>query len=150
MAILQILKTFFIRPSKAPNLPVAPVEYSPSYQEQLNNSLRQYFATIDNFTEAANTVFNTAYRPTKQVTTNYIISPYDSVILVGSSGAITVTLPPSANVGNVCTVKDAKGNFATANCTVIGTIDNTVNYVMNTNYQYRTFIYNGLSWDIIG
>lgn len=150
MAVIQALKTFFIKPTKAPNLLVAPVEYSQSYQDQMNNALRLYFEVIDNFTQAANQVFNTAYRPTKPVTTNYIISPYDSVILVQSSAAIQITLPPVANVGNVITVKDAKGNFATFNCTVIGTIDNAANYVMNTNYQFRTFIYNGSSWNIIG
>ena len=150
MNILQNLKTFAIRPSKAPDLLVAPVEYSQSYQDQLINALRQYFAVVDNFTQGATAVFNTAYRPVRQVTTSYVISPYDSVILVASSAAIQITLPPGANVGNVITVKDAKGNFATFNCTVIGTIDNATNYVMNTNYQYRTFIYNGLTWDIIG
>jgi len=35
-------------PRKAPALPLAPVEYSQQYQDQLNNILRQYFAQIDN------------------------------------------------------------------------------------------------------
>ena len=37
-------------PSKAPNLPVAPVEYAQSYQDQLLNALRLYFNQIDNAT----------------------------------------------------------------------------------------------------
>ena len=45
------LKTFALRPSKAPNLPIAPVEYAQQYQDQLLNALRLYFATIDNFTQ---------------------------------------------------------------------------------------------------
>jgi len=33
--------------TKAPNLPIAPVEYSQQYQDQLNNVLRLYFAQLD-------------------------------------------------------------------------------------------------------
>jgi len=32
----------------SPSLPIAPTEYSPRYQEQLNNILRLYFAQLDN------------------------------------------------------------------------------------------------------
>lgn len=35
-------------PSKAPNLPIAPVDYSQQYQDQFSNALRLYFAQIDN------------------------------------------------------------------------------------------------------
>ena len=34
--------------TKAPNLPIAPVDYSQQYQDQLNNVLRLYFAQLDN------------------------------------------------------------------------------------------------------
>lgn len=39
-----------IRNSIAPNLLVAPVDYSKLYQDQLNNALRLYFNQLDNFT----------------------------------------------------------------------------------------------------
>lgn len=42
------LKTQAIRPSKAPNLPIAPVQYSQNYVDQLLNALRLYFNQIDN------------------------------------------------------------------------------------------------------
>lgn len=45
------LKTFALRPPKAPNLPIGPVEYSQAYQDQLNNALRLYFNQIDNFAQ---------------------------------------------------------------------------------------------------
>jgi hypothetical protein len=45
-------KNIPLRASKAPNLPIGPVEYSQQYQDQLNNALRQYFAQVDNFTQA--------------------------------------------------------------------------------------------------
>jgi hypothetical protein len=44
-------KIAILRPSKAPNLPIAPVEYSQGYQDQLNNALRLYFAQVDNSTQ---------------------------------------------------------------------------------------------------
>jgi hypothetical protein len=55
-----------LRPSKAPNLLVAPTSYAQQYQDQLNNALRLYFNQVDNFTQNvtipdANT---TALRPT--------------------------------------------------------------------------------------
>jgi len=38
----------FIRPPKAPNLPLAPSEYERRYTHQINDVLRLYFAQIDN------------------------------------------------------------------------------------------------------
>ena len=37
-------------PSKAPNIPIAPVTYDQRYIDQLTNALRLYFTQIDNFT----------------------------------------------------------------------------------------------------
>jgi len=39
-----------LRASKAPNLLIAPVDYSQQYQDQFSNALRLYFAALDNFT----------------------------------------------------------------------------------------------------
>lgn len=41
-----------IRPSKAPNLPIAPVSYSQQYVDQLTNAFRLYFAQLDNFNQS--------------------------------------------------------------------------------------------------
>lgn len=46
-------KNFILRPSKAPNLPVSPTEYSQQHNEQLSNALRLYFNQVDNFTQAS-------------------------------------------------------------------------------------------------
>jgi hypothetical protein len=61
-----------IRPSKAPNLPIGPVEYSQSYQDQLLNALRLYFNQIDNITQAITTP---AYGTTANRPTNTTASP---------------------------------------------------------------------------
>jgi len=39
-----------LRPTKAPNQPIAPVDYAQQFQDQFSNALRLYFAEIDNFT----------------------------------------------------------------------------------------------------
>lgn len=58
-----------LRPSKAPNLLVAPVEYSQRYVDQLNNALRLYFNQVDNFTQNATIPVygTTADRPTESL-----------------------------------------------------------------------------------
>ena len=55
------LKNLPLRPSKAPNLPIAPVEYSQQYQDQLLNVLRLYFAEIDNFAQPFTSQYGGAY-----------------------------------------------------------------------------------------
>lgn len=47
--------------SKAPNLPIAPVEYAQQYQDQVLNALRLYFNQVDNITQA---VVNPLFGPT--------------------------------------------------------------------------------------
>jgi len=49
MAVNPQIKTLDLRPPKAPNLPIAPVDYRQAYQDQLLNALRLYFNQIDNF-----------------------------------------------------------------------------------------------------
>lgn len=136
--------------TKAPNLLIAPVEYSQAFQDQLSNALRQYFAQLDNFVLGANNNFDTTYRKVIFASEDYVMSAEDSIVLVDSTTSIQIHLPLNANRGNTCTIKDAKGNFASNNCTVLGTIDNVTNLVMNVNYEARTFVYNGTSWNIIG
>lgn len=49
MAVNPQFKVGALRPSKAPNLPIAPVEYTQYYQDQVLNALRLYFNQVDNF-----------------------------------------------------------------------------------------------------
>jgi hypothetical protein len=51
MAVNPQLKTLELRPPKAPNLPIAPVEYTQQYQDMVLNALRLYFNQIDNFAQ---------------------------------------------------------------------------------------------------
>lgn len=72
MAVNQI-KVAVLNPSKAQNIPIAPVEYSQKYQEELNNTYRLYFNQIDNFTQAASvpSAGPTSDRPVKNILAGY-------------------------------------------------------------------------------
>ena len=58
-----------LRPSKAPNLLVAPIVYDQRYIDQLTNALRLYFNQIDNFTQNVTVPASgaTASRPTERL-----------------------------------------------------------------------------------
>ena len=60
------LKNIPLIPPKAPNLPVAPVDYAQQYQDQILNVLRLYFNQLDNFNSGLTIPPNgiTANRPT--------------------------------------------------------------------------------------
>lgn len=46
---LIVTESIALNRTKAPALPYAPVEYDRQYVDTLNNILRQYFNTLDNF-----------------------------------------------------------------------------------------------------
>jgi hypothetical protein len=48
MAVNPQIKTLDLRPPKAPNLPIAPIDYAQQYIDQFSNALRLYFNQIDN------------------------------------------------------------------------------------------------------
>ena len=64
MAVTPI-KNIILVPPKAPNLPIAPVEYTQTYQDQVLNALRLYFNQLDNFAQGSNLPLygTTANRP---------------------------------------------------------------------------------------
>jgi hypothetical protein len=64
--------------SKAPNLPIAPVEYAQQYQDQVLNALRLYFNQVDNITQA---VVNPLYG----TTANRPVSAIQAPLAIGQS-----------------------------------------------------------------
>lgn len=59
MAIANLINV--LRPSKAPNLPIAPGEYEARFHEQFTNVLRLYFNQIDNYTAGMSSEAGGAY-----------------------------------------------------------------------------------------
>lgn len=47
---IVVTEATVLTPTKGPTLPFAPVEYDRQYSDTLNNILRQYFNTLDNYT----------------------------------------------------------------------------------------------------
>lgn len=76
----------------------------------------------------------------------------DYLILVDSSSARTINLMATPTTGTVLVIKDNVGSAASNNITVTpaaGNIDGSSSYVMSTNYQSITLVYNSVQWNII-
>jgi hypothetical protein len=94
------LKTFTLRPPKAPNLLIAPVEYTQQYQDQLLNALRLYFNEIDNFAQPFSSNIGGAflkfpngafYQDGITTLTNSITNVSTANIVVGSTAQFALT-----------------------------------------------------------
>jgi len=80
----------------SPNLPIAPVDYSQQYQDQLNNVLRLYFAQLDNAGPSAMaTQRNTINGITK------IVSALNFSQANASGGTRTLSLPTQVDLSNL-------------------------------------------------
>lgn len=118
-----LLKNTDLVPSKAPNLPIAPVDYSQQYQDQLSNAARLYYAQIDNlnqiYTQRITNAGITFPDGTKQDTA-YIpsyIEAYDRTLSITINNTPTLLQPanflPATAVG--ITYDPATGVFTFLN-----------------------------------
>jgi len=86
---------------------------------------------------------------------NYTVLTTDGIIGKTSitSGGDTVTLPSSAEVGQTFTIKDVNGTSATDPITIDTAggelIDGVATYVISSNYQSITVIFDGSNYSII-
>jgi hypothetical protein len=81
--------------TKSPNLPIAPVDYSQQYQDQLNNVLRLYFAQLDNPGPSA--------MATQRNTVNGVVTliPALNFSQANATGVRVVSLPTQADLANI-------------------------------------------------
>lgn len=66
-----------------------------------------------------------------------------------TGGAITITLPSSPPLGKGFTISHVAGNASTNNITISGnghTILGSGTFVLNTNFQTLTVIFDGTNW----
>ena len=79
---------------------------------------------------------------------NYTMTGDEEVIVVNKTvGAATqVTLPSNMTPGYTCTIKDGKGDAATNNITIVGTIDGVANTILSSNYQSLTLMALSSGW----
>jgi hypothetical protein len=78
----------------------------------------------------------------------------DGLIVVNktSGEATTVNLPASPATGQTLWIKDGKGDAYINNITITpasGTVDGLSHYVLTSNYQAVTLIYNGTQWNVL-
>ena len=107
MAINPQIKTLDLRPPKAPNLPIAPVEYRQLYQDQLLNALRLYFNQIDNFAQ-----------PFSSNTGGAFLKFPNGAFHQNGYTTLTNAIPNSSSTANI--VVGSTAGFASAGAILIG------------------------------
>jgi hypothetical protein len=83
---LIVTTDFELNKVAAPNLPRAPSDYSPQYQEQFNNVLRLYFNRLDNL--VAQLAAGSSFIPALTV---YTVATLPSAVASGMSARSFVT-----------------------------------------------------------
>lgn len=88
------------------------------------------------------------------LTTPVAVATTDNIVIckLTSPGAVAVSLPGSPTQGTTFVVKDGTGDAGTNNITITPTgknIDGASTYVIGTNYQSATVVYNGTQWSVI-
>lgn len=117
------LKSIKLTASKAPNLPIAPVEYAQQYQDQMLNALRLYFSQVDNINQIASQRITNAgivFPDNTEQTTAYIpsyIEAYDRTASIAITNSPTLLQPanflPATAIG--ITYDPATGIFTFLN-----------------------------------
>lgn len=122
-----------LRPSKAPNLPIAPVEYSQQYQDQFTNVLRLYFNEIDNFSSSAGGSNGGQFIQFPH------ISAYDSTNQYALNNTVTTVLWGTLATGSGFTLNAN----STATCDVSGVykIDYSLQFANNDNAQHEAVVW---------
>jgi len=120
-------------PSKAPNIPIGPVEYSQQYQDQFTNILRLYFNQIDNdWTATLGSDGGRYFRFPH-------ISAYDSSNQYALSNTVTTVLWGTLTTGSGFTLNAN----STATCTYTGVykIDYSLQFANNDNAQHEAVVW---------
>jgi|SRR5579885_938214 len=76
----------------------------------------------------------------------------DFIPVDSSTGVVTVSLPAAPALGKGYTIADQTGSAALNNITVSGNghnISGSGTFVINSNFQSLTVVYNGLNWSVI-
>lgn len=100
-----------------------------------------------------------------QYLTNYTAkafadSPYSAALtdyyisINSSGGAVTVRLPNAPTTYRMFVVKDRTGNCGANNVTIttvggVVLIDGSASYLLNTNYESATLVFNGTSYEVL-
>lgn len=125
--------TTTIVPSKAPNLPIAPVEYSQQFQDQFSNVLRLYFNQIDNDWSAVLGANGGRYTRFPH------ISAYDSTSQYALANTVTTVLWGTLESGSGFTLNAN----SSATCQIAGVykIDYSLQFANTDNAQHDAVVW---------
>lgn len=123
------LKVSSLRPSKAPNLSLAPMEYSQQFQDQLNNVLRLYFAQVDNFSKGLSGNNGGSF-----LQLPHIAASYGAVQYATADDTPTIVMWDTMEAGSGFTLN--VDNTATAQFPGIYKITYSIQFVNNDNAAY--------------
>lgn len=114
-----------LRPSKAPNLMIGPVEYTQQFMDQYSNILRLYFNEVDNYEAALGSTDGGRYLSFPH------ISAYDSSSQYAASNTATTVLFGTLSTGSGFTLNAN----STATCTYSGVykVDYSLQFANNDN-----------------
>lgn len=109
-------------------------------------------STINVTTQVPYVMSNDALKVVTPGAYPYTTVPQDSVILVDSSSARTITPYASPATGQQHIIKDNGGQAASNNITITPSgknIDGAASKTININYGSVTIVYNGTQWNVI-
>jgi hypothetical protein len=123
-----------LRPSKSPNLPMAPSQYAPQYHEQFSNALRLYFSQVDNVNGAVLGVDGGQYLQNPHIAAQNNTDQYalgndiPTLVLFDVLDSISgFTLDPTG--------------YATANQSGVYKIDFSLQFANSDNAQHDVFVW---------
>jgi hypothetical protein len=123
-----------LRPSKAPNLPLAPVTYDSRQQEQFSNALRLYFAQIDNDWQAILGENGSRYLQTPHIAASANADQY-------ALGDNTPTLVAWDAVEAISGFTLNPGGYAIADQNGVYKIDYSLQLANTDNAQHDVFVW---------
>lgn len=122
-----------LRPSKAPNLMIGPVEYTQQFMDQYSNILRLYFNEIDNYTAALSNTDGGSYIKFPH------ISAYDSTSQYAVSNTVTTVLWGTLATGSGFTLN--ANSTATCQYSGVYKIDYSLQFANNDNAQHEATVW---------
>jgi hypothetical protein len=134
MAYNTPLKSIALRPSKAPNLPIAPIDYAQQYQDQLLNALRLYFAQVDNFLLGISGNNGGSF-----LQLPHIAASYNAVQYATAANTPTIVLWDTADAGGGFTLN--VDNTATAEFPGVYKITYSIQFANNDNAVHDAHVW---------
>ena len=131
---LPLERSFALIPPNAPRLPAAPVEYDQRYVDALTGILRQYFNTIDNFTQALSSGTGGAFL---QLPYGAFSSDQDQTTTANTATLMTLNTTDFSNTVSITSSKITVAVSGTYNLQFSTQFQNTDNQIQDISIWLR-------------